>query len=121
MDSNPAGGKGQPMGKKKPQQELTFEQALEGLEEIVAQLENGQLGLSEALECYQQGVGLLKHCHEALAGAERKIELLTGVDTDGNPITEEFEDEQSTLQEKQASRSRRRSAGEDIDESGDLF
>tara|TARA_B100000686_G_scaffold320776_1_gene372795 strand:+ start:239 stop:568 length:330 start_codon:yes stop_codon:yes gene_type:complete len=109
------------MGKKKQPEELTFEQALESLEEIVAQLENGQLGLSESLECYQQGVGLLKHCHEALAGAERKIELLTGVDADGNPVTEEFEDEATTLEEKQASRSRRRSAGEDIDEAEDLF
>ena len=109
------------MGKGKQQEELTFEQALEGLQEIVAQLENGQLGLSESLECYQRGVGLLKHCHEALAGAERKIELLTGVDAEGKPVTEVFEDQQTTLDEKQTSRSHRRSAGEDIDESGDLF
>lgn len=109
------------MGKKKQQPELTFEQALEGLEEIVAQLENGQLGLSESLDCYQQGVGLLKHCHEALASAERKIELLTGVDSEGNSETEPFEDEQTTLEQKQNSRSSRRSAGEDIDESEDLF
>ena len=47
------------MGKKKQQEELTFEHALEGLQEIVSQLENGQLGLSESLECYQRGVGLL--------------------------------------------------------------
>ncbi len=109
------------MGKEKQQEELTFEQALEGLQEIVAQLENGQLGLSESLECYQQGVGLLKHCHEALAGAERKIELLTGVDAEGKPVTEVFEDAQTTLDAKQSSRSHRRSVGEDIDESGDLF
>ena len=109
------------MGKEKQQEELTFEQALEGLQEIVAQLENGQLGLSESLECYQRGVGLLKLCHEALAGAERKIELLTGVDAEGKPVTEVFEDQQTTLDEKQTSRSHRRSAGEDIDESGDLF
>ena len=109
------------MGKEKPQEELTFEHALEGLQEIVSQLENGQLGLSESLECYQRGVGLLKHCHEALAGAARKIELLTGVDAAGNPVTEAFEDEQTTLDEKQVSRSHRRSAGEDVDESGDLF
>ena len=109
------------MGKKKQQPELTFEQALQGLEEIVEQLENGQLGLSESLDCYQQGVGLLKHCHEALTSAERKIELLTGVDAEGNSVTEPFDDEQTTLDQKQKSRSSRRSAAEDIDESEDLF
>jgi|TARA_B100000700_G_scaffold117610_1_gene132253 exodeoxyribonuclease VII small subunit len=103
------------------QEKLTFEQALESLEEVVAQLETGQLGLSESLECYQQGVGLLKHCHEALSGAERKIELLTGIDSEGKAITEPFEDEETTLEQKQNSRSSRRSAEEDVDESGDLF
>ena len=106
------------MAKKKQQEKLTFEQALEGLEQVVSQLENGQLGLSESLECYQQGVGLLKHCHES---AERKIELLTGVDAEGNAVTEPFADEETTLEEKQATRSTRRSAEEDVDESGDLF
>ncbi len=109
------------MGKEKQQDELTFEQALESLQEIVAQLENGQLGLSESLECYQQGIGLLKHCHATLAGAERKIELLTGVDGDGNAVTRDFDDAETTLEQKQASRSRRRSAGEDVDEPDDLF
>ena len=109
------------MAKKKQQEKLTFEQALEGLEQVVSQLENGQLGLSESLECYQQGVGLLKHCHEALESAVRKIELLTGVDAEGNAVTEPFADEETTLEEKQATRSTRRSADEDVDESGDLF
>jgi exodeoxyribonuclease VII small subunit len=44
-----------------------------------------------------------------LERAERKIELLSGVDADGNPITEPFEDvELSSLEEKAASRGQRR-------------
>ena len=87
----------------------TFEQALERLEKIVHQLEMGRLGLSESLECYEQGVKHLKLCYRALEAAERRIELLTGFDADGNPITEEFDDADLSLDEKAAARSRRRS------------
>ena len=87
----------------------TFEQSLERLEDIVHQLEDGQLGLSESLERYEEGVRHLKLCHQALESAERKIELLAGVDADGNPVTEPFDDQDLTLDEKAASRTRRRS------------
>jgi exodeoxyribonuclease VII small subunit len=67
-----------------------FEDALAELESIVHQLEDGRLGLAEALARYEQGVGHLKHCYALLQAAERKIELLTGVKEDGTPITEPF-------------------------------
>jgi exodeoxyribonuclease VII small subunit len=87
----------------------TFEQSLERLEDIVHQLEDGKLGLSESLERYEEGVRHLKLCHQALESAERKIELLAGVDAEGNPVTEPFDDQDLTLDEKAASRTRRRS------------
>jgi len=87
----------------------TFEEAYAKLEEIVRSLEDGQLGLSESLARYEEGVQHMRHCHEALEDAERKILLLTGMDADGNPISEPFEDAAETLEEKQASRGRRRS------------
>ena len=87
----------------------TFEQALESLEAIVDQLEDGQLGLTEALARYEEGVKLLKQCYEALQKAERKIELLAGVDAEGNAITQPFDDAQMSLEEKARSRGRRRS------------
>lgn len=74
-----------------------FEDALAELETIVHQLEEGQLGLAEALARYEQGVKHLKHCYALLQDAERKIELLTGVKDDGTPITEPFADEAATL------------------------
>jgi exodeoxyribonuclease VII small subunit len=72
---------------------LSFEKALERLEEIVHQLEEGDLGLSEAMSRYEEGVKLLRQSFDLLERAERKIELLSGVDADGNPVTQPFDDE----------------------------
>ena len=91
--------------------ELSFEQALAGLEEVIHDLEDGQLQLTESLNRYEEGVRLLKYCHVALNMAERKILLLTGVDAQGQPITEPFDDEALSLEEKKESRVRRRSRG----------
>ena len=87
----------------------TFEQSLAKLEQSVRQLEEGKLGLSESLQCYEQGVKQLKQCYRELESAERKIELLAGVDAEGKPVTEPFDEREMTLDEKAASRSQRRS------------
>ena len=103
------------MAKKKPSSArdecaATFEESLEELEKIVAELESGQLGLSDALARYEQGVKHLKSCQQLLERAERKIELLSGVDADGNPIVQPFdEQEDASLEEKARDRARRRS------------
>ncbi len=107
----------------------SFEASYERLESIVRQLEEGNLGLSEALKLYEEGVKRLKSCHGALEKAERKIELLTGLDANGNPITEPLEDESMSLEEKRAARSERRTAKKrkkpvkntDMDEPQGLF
>jgi exodeoxyribonuclease VII small subunit len=79
------------------------------LETVVRQLEEGRLGLSESLECYERGVKHLKQCYQALESVERKIELLAGVDAEGNPISEPFDEGEMSLDEKATSRSKRRS------------
>ena len=107
----------------------TFEESLEQLERSVRQLEDGKLGLSESLQCYEEGVRQLKLCYRGLEAAERKIELLAGVDAEGNPVTEPFDEREMTLDEKAASRSQRRSrpanrtsaADEDHGPQGGLF
>jgi exodeoxyribonuclease VII small subunit len=88
----------------------TFEEMLQELEETVRKLEQGNLGLQESLEAYQLGISRLKLCHKLLSDAELKIEMLSGVDEDGNPIVKEVEVGELSLEEKQAARSRRRSA-----------
>ena len=69
----------------------SFEHSLAELEAVVHDLEEGQLGLTDALARYEQGVKHLKHCYQLLAAAERKIELLTGVTAEGTPVTQPFE------------------------------
>ena len=94
----------------KPKQP-TFEKSLEELEAIVAKLEGGKLGLDESLDEYEQGVKHLKACYNLLNAAERRIELVSKVDSEGNASTSQFEaDGDETLEQKGASRSRKRSA-----------
>ncbi len=89
----------------------TFEESLEQLEKIVAELESGKLGLSDALARYEEGVKHLKGCQQLLELAERKIELLSGVDAEGNPITTPFEEgDVESLEGKAASRGTRRTS-----------
>jgi len=73
-------------------QEQSFEQALAALEQIVRDLEDGRCGLAESLARYEQGVKLLKNCYAQLEQAERRIELLTGIDAAGNAVVAPFDD-----------------------------
>lgn len=54
----------------------TFEASLNELEQIVKQLEDGDLPLEESLKLFEQGVKLSRECRERLANAERRIEVL---------------------------------------------
>lgn len=111
------------MSKKKPaeaDESVTFEASLEELEQIVMRLEGGQLGLADSLSAYERGVKRLKGCYEMLTAAERRIELVQGVDAEGRVKSAPFDDaDTADLAEKSASRSRRRSAR--MDEDGGLF
>ena len=89
----------------------TFEESLAEVERIVRELESGQLKLGDSLRAYERGVRELRLCQEHLERVERRIELLVGFDDQGRPVTEPFEAESMTLEEKQAARGRRRGAG----------
>ena len=60
----------------KSKTELTFEQALAKLEEIVAQIEAGQISLEESIDKYGEGTKLIIQCRTILDSAEKKIQLL---------------------------------------------
>jgi exodeoxyribonuclease VII small subunit len=114
---------------KEPAKGPRFEEALERLEAIVHRLEEGELGLDEALKQYEDGVGLLRRSYELLKQAERRIELLSGVDAEGNPIAEPFDDQATFAGEGGSSGGKRtgRSSGKtrprenDVDAEGGLF
>lgn len=56
----------------------TFEQALSELESRVARLERGDLDLDDALRLFEEGVALVRECHETLDAAEARIVALSG-------------------------------------------
>jgi exodeoxyribonuclease VII small subunit len=56
--------------------EKSFESSLKELEQIVEQLETGDLPLEHSLELFEQGVKLSRDCQKRLDEAERKVELL---------------------------------------------
>ncbi len=58
--------------------EISLEIALDELEQIVAELEEGKRSLEESLILFEQGMNLVKLCNTRLESAERKIECLTG-------------------------------------------
>ena len=59
--------------------EKSFEDALEELEDIVRELESGQVKLDEAVKHYERGALLKRHCEAKLADARMKVEKITGL------------------------------------------
>ena len=67
---------------------LSFEDALGQLEELIDQIESGEIGLEESLKRYEQGTALIKRCRSVLDGAQKKIAELSaaangGLEVDG--------------------------------------
>ena len=62
--------------------------AMADIESIVAELESGDLDLTDSLQQYERGIKRLRQCHQLLETAEQKVTLLSGFDADGNPVTE---------------------------------
>ena len=72
------------------QKKMIFEQALGRLEEIVKHLEKGDLPLSESMDLFEEGTGLLNLCGKLLDEAEQKVvQLRKG--PDGEPEELPFE------------------------------
>ena len=53
-----------------------FEHSLEQLEQLVARMEGGELSLDESLTSFERGIGLYRHCQQALEKAELRVQLL---------------------------------------------
>jgi exodeoxyribonuclease VII small subunit len=64
--------------------ELSFEQALKRLEEIVRKLESGEASLDESIELYGEGDRLKQQCEARLQAAQAKIEKIQ-FGRDGSP------------------------------------
>lgn len=64
---------------------LTFEQSLQRLEEIVAQLERGEASLEQSLSLFEEGTKLTGDCTRLLDTAEQKVTQITK-GADGAPV-----------------------------------
>ena len=56
---------------------IQFEKSIAELQEIVAQLEKGELSLEDSLKQYEKGITLARKCQEILNQAEQKVEMLS--------------------------------------------
>lgn len=68
--------------------ELSFEEAIKKLEEIVNSLENGDFALEESLKLYEEGVKLVNLCNKKITNVEKSIKIL--LNSDGELIEEDF-------------------------------
>jgi exodeoxyribonuclease VII small subunit len=58
------------------QKQLGFEEALSRLEELVAELEGGDLSLEDSLRAFEQGIRLVRQCSDRLKAADLRISQL---------------------------------------------
>lgn len=65
------------MKKAKTAESFQFERALVRLEQIVEQMESGEMDLDESLALYQEGMELMAKCRAKLEEARGKIKLIT--------------------------------------------
>jgi exodeoxyribonuclease VII small subunit len=72
-----------------PKKELTFEKAMDRLEEIVSLLESGDSPLDKSLSLFEEGVKLVKLCNSQLEKAESSVKML--INQDGEFIEKNFD------------------------------
>lgn len=71
-----------------PKKEISFEKAMERLEEIVESLECGECPLEESLKLFEEGVKLVKLCNSKLESVEGTIKKLVNID--GELVEKDF-------------------------------
>jgi exodeoxyribonuclease VII small subunit len=77
---------------KKTEKTNTFEASLTALEQIVRELERGDVPLEESLRLFEEGVKLTRECQERLRQAERRVEILLR-DQAGRPALQTLDGE----------------------------
>ncbi|WP_322867226.1 exodeoxyribonuclease VII small subunit [Aquicoccus sp. G2-2] len=68
----------------RPVSEMTFEEAMAELEQVVGNLESGDVALDDSIKLYERGAELKKRCEAKLKDAEEKVAAIT-LDAEGNP------------------------------------
>ena len=68
--------------------ELSFEESIKELTNIVGKIEQGQIPLQDSLEQYEKGMALIKQCRTILQNAEKRIEKISELDTKSQATNE---------------------------------
>ena len=69
---------------------MSFEKKLSRLEEIVKKMEDGELPLDQSLKLFEEGIKITRDCNKELEEAEQTVKKLVGVDSQGQPVMEDF-------------------------------
>lgn len=72
--------------------EMTFEEKIQRLEQIVRALEKGDVPLEESLKMFQEGTALAADCGKMLDNAQLQVKMILP-GKDGAPVEEDFADE----------------------------
>lgn len=68
---------------------IDFEKSLGKLNTLVEKMEQGNLPLETSLKHFEEGIGLIRRCQEALNKAEQKVKILT--EKQSNDVLENFD------------------------------
>ena len=68
----------------RPVDEMSFEEAMAELEQVLGKLERGDVALDDSIKLYERGAALKARCETKLKEAEEKVAAIT-LDADGNP------------------------------------
>lgn len=77
----------------KRDKQLKYEEALDQVEQIIDQIESGEIGLEKAIEQSKQGMQLIKHCRDILDRAEKQIAELIDAEAEVDSPDDEGGDE----------------------------
>lgn len=73
-------------------QNMTFEESMQRLEQIVRAMERGDVPLEESLKLFQEGTELVRSCGKLLEEAQLQVKLIMTA-PDGSPVEEDFRDD----------------------------
>lgn len=71
---------------------MTFEESMQRLEQIVRAMERGEVPLEESLRLFQEGTQLVATCEKLLENAQLQVKKVVTA-PDGSPVLEEFADD----------------------------
>ena len=90
-------------------QELSFEDAMSRLDEIVGAMETDRMPLEDMIRSYEEGIALLKNCRQRLDGARRRVELISADLESGKASTSAFDADADAVAEQEDASTARQS------------